>query len=235
MWHMVVAARVDTSFEHAYRRWLQEHIRSSKGERKRKLMDGLTHAEILFARQWWDAFGNFDHLHPQYEIRDFKDGVRFIDFAYIHAGIRLCIEVDPYGTHARNLTRWEYDDSLDRHNDLVLDEWRVLRFSLDQLKEKPRKCQQKLQQCLGKWGAVCDPSFPADPIDLAIIQFMLRQEVPLSPIEVAKELSWHKSTIAKHMVTLAGTHHLLLARNNKSRNTKYIINSAKYSAYRRLI
>lgn len=116
-----MAADTDTSFDHAYRRWMEEHFRAAKGEGKRKLLDGLSFAEHLFVRQWWEAFGNFDHLHPQYEIRDFKDGVRFIDFAYIYAGVRLCIEIDPFGTHVRNLTRWEYDDGLDRHNDLVLD------------------------------------------------------------------------------------------------------------------
>lgn len=199
-------------------------------------MEGLSFAENLFVRQWWEAFGNLDHLHPQYEVRDFKDGVRFIDFAYLHTGVRLCIEIDPYGTHApHNLSRWEYDDGLDRHNDLVLDEWKLLRFSLDHLKEKPRKCQQKLQQCLGKWGAVRDLSLPANPIDLAIIRYMLRQEVPHSPIEVAKELGWNKSTIAKHMETLVASHHLVPGSNNKRRTTKYMINSAKYSAYRRRV
>lgn len=230
---MVAEATADTPYDQAYQRWLQKHIRAAKGERKQKLMQGLTHAEILFVRQWWEAFGNFDHLHPQFEVRDFKDGVRFIDFAYIHAGVRLCIEIDPFGTHARNVTRWEYDDGLDRHNDLVLDEWRVLRFSLDQLKEKPRKCQQKLQQCLGKWGAVRDSSLPQHPIDQAIILYMLRHEAPISPIKVSRELGWHRSTISRHMDRLAETQHLIAVRIGKRKTTKYTINPTTYSITRK--
>ncbi len=222
---MVVAANMDSAFDHAHQRWMQEHIRAAKGERKRKLLEGLSFAENLFVRQWWEAFGNFDHLHPQYEVRDFKDGVRFIDFAYIHAGVRLCIEIDPFGTHApRNLSRWDYDDGLDRHNDLVLDEWRVLRFSLDQLKEKPRKCQQKLQQCLGKWGAVRDPSLPQHPIDQAIVNLLRTTDNALSSSDIARILGWSNSTIARRLRQLLSLQYVTADSEGQIRKTKYRFN-----------
>jgi len=231
---MVVSKETDIAFENAYGRWLQEQIRTAKAGRKQKLQQGLTFPEKLFARNvWWTAFGNFDHLHAQYEVRDFKDGVRYVDFVYIKNGIRLCIEIDPFGTHGHNLSRWNFDDNLDRQNDLVLDDWKVLRFSLDQIQEKPRKCQQKLQQGLGKWGAVRDPMLPSNPIDQAIVACMLRREEPLSPIEVSRELGWHRSTIARHMDKLSTNNRVLIAKSGNSRITKYTINPARHNVNKR--
>ena len=73
---------------------------------------------------------------------DFKDGKRYLDFAYIRPGFRICIEIDGYGPHLKNSSRWQFSDSLERQNQLVIDGWTVLRFSYDQVKEKPRRCQQ---------------------------------------------------------------------------------------------
>ncbi|WP_258881404.1 hypothetical protein [Paenibacillus sp. sptzw28] len=49
------------------------------------------------------------------------------------------------------LGRWQFADQLMRQNHLVIDGWLVLRFAYDDLAEKPRRCQQVLQQLLGKW------------------------------------------------------------------------------------
>jgi hypothetical protein len=81
---MVVEIDFDPIFEAAYQRWLQENIRISKGEHKKRLSQGLGYSEKTFlARVWWPAFGTFQHLYPEFEVRDFKDGVRFLDFSYI--------------------------------------------------------------------------------------------------------------------------------------------------------
>lgn len=34
---------------------------------------------------------------------------------------------------------------------MMIDGWKVLRFSFDDVKESPRYCQQKIQQLLGRW------------------------------------------------------------------------------------
>jgi len=222
----MVAAKWDESgYEMMFERWMAGHIQRATGERQRKLKEGLSFAELAFLRDvWYVAFRNFNFLHPQYEIRDFKDGIRFLDFACLKGGLRLAIEIDPFGTHARNLSRWEHDDQLDRHNDLVLDDWKVMRFSLDQIQKNQRKCQQKLQHGLGKWGAIQDSQLPDSPIDQAIMTFMKRRGEALSPIQAARELGWHKSTIARHMAMLAKDHYLLQVGSNNYRARKYILN-----------
>lgn len=142
----------DRETELVIQKWLEEHKRKRKGERKRRINNGLGHAETLFLNQvWWPACLRLDGLHPEYEVLDFKDGSRFIDFVYLAGHLKLAIEIDGYGTHWRDLNRWQFADHLMRQNQLVIDGWLVLRFAYEDMKEKPRKCQQTIQQALGRW------------------------------------------------------------------------------------
>lgn len=144
------------NFNEAYNIFIQEHVQKRKGRGEpaslRRLENGIGYAEKLFLQKvWWPAFGDFQHLHPEYMIHDFKDGFRFIDFAYIRAVVSLAIEIDGIGPHWRNIDKWVFSDHCRRQNDLILDGWKVLRFTVDDIKERPRHCQQILQQFMGKW------------------------------------------------------------------------------------
>lgn len=69
-------------FEEAYNEFISEHASRRKGERLRRLTEGHAHGEKMFLeRVWWPAFGHFQQLHPEYEVYDFRDGSRFLDFA----------------------------------------------------------------------------------------------------------------------------------------------------------
>lgn len=222
---MVVKLQKDEVFASAYQRWLEEHIRNATGERKRRLLQGLGHSEKLFiVRVWWPAFGNLDHLHPEFEMYDFKDGSRFLDFAYIKDGLMLCIEIDAFGTHHSKLSRWQFDDNLDRQNDLVLDDWKVLRFSTDQVTDNPRHCQQKIRLALGKWGAVKSAAPVENPIDHAIVKLLESRGTALSPIEIARVLQWSNRTIAKHLKTLSEDKIVLPVKPGLKRISRYILN-----------
>jgi hypothetical protein len=138
------------SFQILYDAFLQEHLNLAAGERKRRLRQGLGYAEKLFLEQiWFIAIGHFKDLHPEYEVKDFKDGSRFLDFAYLRKPYRICIEIDGFGPHYRDLNRWGFIDQTFRQNDLIVDRWLVFRFPVDAMKEQPRRCQQYLQQIMG--------------------------------------------------------------------------------------
>ena len=141
-------------FEEEYQSFMDSHLQARTGERLRRLQEGHNHVEMLFLKQvWWPSFNHFQYLHPEYEVNDFKDGNRYLDFAYIRPAIKICFEIDGYGPHLRNITRWQFSDSLERQNQLVIDGWTVIRFSYDQVKEKPRRCQQIVQQVMAVgWG-----------------------------------------------------------------------------------
>jgi hypothetical protein len=64
-------------FEKSYEVFLQEHYAMRNGERLRRLKEGHGHAELLFLKQvWWKALGEFQYLHPEYEVKDFRDSTR---------------------------------------------------------------------------------------------------------------------------------------------------------------
>jgi hypothetical protein len=142
----------NAQFEQAHRLFIQRHVRESSRERRKRMMEGgHGFAEKKFLSDiWWPAFGHLDNLYPEYEIRDFRDGYRFIDFALLLGPQKVCIEIDGYGSHYRDMNRWQFADQLMRQNHLMLDGWRVLRFAFDDIADKPRQCQQMLLQLHGK-------------------------------------------------------------------------------------
>lgn len=139
-------------YQTQYEKWYDEHLLNSSGNREERLKSGHGYAEQLFLRQvWYPACRSFDHLTPEYEVSDFRDGIRYIDFAYIRYPFMLAIEIDGYGPHSAKATRSQFSDSLMRQNYLMMDGWRILRFSYDDVNEKPRMCEQVLQQAMGIW------------------------------------------------------------------------------------
>lgn len=172
-----------------YERWLEGHLRSRKGEGLRRFQEGHGHAEELFVRQvWLPAVGHLEHLIPEYEVLDFRDGVRYLDFAYLRPPYRVCLEIDGYGPHSRDLSRWQFADQLTRQNHLVLDGWKVLRFSYDEVKDKPRRCQQLIQQMLGHWYRDAFPEM--DQFGLKEREILRQAAAVNEPFSVREVCDW---------------------------------------------
>lgn len=170
------------AFEDEYAKFLDGHLKKRKGERLRRLQEGHGFAEKLFAeRIWWPAFGQFRHLHPEYEVYDFKDGSRFLDFAYIRPNMRLAIEIDGYGAHSRNQSRSQFSDQWVRQNHLIIDGWSILRFSFDDINEKPRLCQQILQQFMGAAFGEEGTHSETSLMENEVIKLARRLSRPLTP------------------------------------------------------
>jgi len=221
-----MAVMTDPIFEAAYEAWITKHVKESKGERRRKLLQGIGHAQKLFLiKVWWPLFGQILELTPEFEVRDFKDGYRYLDFAWFYNGFRIAIEIDGFGPHWRNIDRWRFADHLHRQNDLVLDDWIVLRFSYDAFMEHPRKCQQLILHAKGKWSLE-KAAIPvsADPIDRAILEYAIRAAAPFSPSQAADALGWNRVTICRHARKLTSNGQLLPAGTGKQRNRTYIAN-----------
>ena len=190
-------------FEEEYLAFMNAHSQERKGERLRRLQEGHNQAEKMFLKKvWWPSFYHFRYLHPEFEIDDFKDGKRYLDFAYIRPAIRICFEVDGYGPHLKNISRWQFSDSLERQNQLVMDGWTVIRFSYDQLKEKPRRCQQVVQQVIGRWlGDELDQT-TLSFAEKEVLRLAIRKGKAISPIEVEKYLKRTDKTVKKLLTQL---------------------------------
>ncbi|MOA07674.1 hypothetical protein D3C78_1273830 [compost metagenome] len=79
-----------SQFESKYEEWLQLNINSAENHRRSELLQkGLGHGTIEFLRSiWFPAVGNFDHLYPEWEVRDFNNGYRYLDLAYMPGGVK---------------------------------------------------------------------------------------------------------------------------------------------------
>ncbi|MFP7300470.1 DUF559 domain-containing protein [Neobacillus niacini] len=190
-------------FEDEYQTFLNAHLQVRTGERLRRLQEGHNQAEKLFLQQvWWPVFSHFKNLHPEYEVDDFKDGKRYLDFAYIRPAIRLCLEVDGYGPHLKNISRWQFSDNLERQNQLVIDGWTVIRFSFDQVKENPRRCQQIVQQVIGRWlGDELDQT-SLSYLEKEVLRLAIRKGEAISPVEIAMYLKLSDKTVKKVLTQL---------------------------------
>ncbi|MDF2720418.1 MAG: DNA-binding response regulator [Paenibacillus sp.] len=129
-------------------------------------------------------------MHPEYEVFDFKDGSRFLDFAFIQGKLRICMEVDGFGPHRRDIDRRQFSDELTRQNQLVVDGWIVLRFSYDDVKEKPRQCQQLLQQLMGRLlGDRHKTEGDLSVLEKEAVRYAFRRNGVVAPGELYRHLS----------------------------------------------
>lgn len=190
-------------FIEGYNEFITRQLTGRGGEDRRRLEKGLGHAERLFLEKiWWPAFGHFHDLHAEYEVLDFRDGYRYLDFAFIRSCLKLAIEIDGYGTHLRNISRDEFSDHMRRQNDLVNDGWKVLRFTYDDVKDRPRYVQQTLLQFMGRWGGMEKEAVAADLLEKEVMRFFIYSGRPLSPGEVAEFIQMDKKTARKLLRTL---------------------------------
>jgi hypothetical protein len=177
------------SFESVRRKWVDGHVESRSGERKRRLQEGHGYAEAEFLRQiWWPSFHNFHYLHPEYEVRDFREGRRYLDFAYIRPPVKVAIEVDGFGPHQRDLSRRQFCDQWVRQMHLINDNWIVIRVGFDDVKDRPKLWQQLFQQMLGRWFASPDSAMTvADCIEGEVIRLVCRlnRSVKLADVQNA--------------------------------------------------
>lgn len=141
----------------------EEQLRKSGSYRYRIGRYELAFLELVIGPAF--AF-NFDGLELEYPFKDFKGGDRFADFAYHKDGIRLLIEIDGFTTHARNISPGEFDDHLSRQNDLILQGWMILRFSVDQVMKQPMLCQRQVIQAIGHWWTLMNRTVKAEDSDI---------------------------------------------------------------------
>jgi len=218
-------------FETAHALFMEKHKKGRIGESLRRLIEGHAHSEkLLLQNIWWPAFGNFDNLYPEYEVSDFKDGKRYLDYAFLVDSTMLNVEVDGFNSHAKDISRTKFSDNLMRQNHLILDGWKVLRFSYDDIVDRPRMCQQILLQFMGKWvnGKGADQLSNLTAEERDILRLGLRRSNKLYVAEVCRHLRIGDQKARKLLHNLL-YQQLLLPPNSQSTRIKYYLVSPSVS------
>ncbi|RCW49577.1 hypothetical protein DFP97_104235 [Paenibacillus prosopidis] len=86
-------------FDEVYEQRLSNQIAEEKNPRRRELLHkGLGYGTVAYLRSiWFPTIGNLDYLYPEYEVRDMRNGCRYLDLAYA-GGAKGCIEIQDYRT-----------------------------------------------------------------------------------------------------------------------------------------
>lgn len=178
-----------SQFEQQYEEWLQMNLDLESNPRRRELLQkGLGHGTIEFLRSvWFPAIGNLNHLLPEWEVRDFNNGYRYLDLAYMPGGAKGGIEIQGYGPHARDLDVRRFKDLCRRHCLLSLDNWTFLPIAYPSIVEEPKQCQQLVLAFIGKFIAT-DVLSTLSWLEAETIRFARRLLRPITPLELTKHL-----------------------------------------------
>lgn len=171
-----------SSFDRELALYMEKQAAGSSGERLRRLTEVKRHAETLFLRNvWWPLFGNFDYLHAEWEVPDLWKGVRYLDFAYLRHPLRIGIEIEGFGPHAKNADRSKFADDHLRAAALTAEGWIVLRFSYDTVNDQPERIRQLLTLLIGRWTGIVENVPALDKLDKDIIRLAVRLQRPITP------------------------------------------------------
>lgn len=176
-------------FEQHYEEWLTSNLEKECNPRRRELLEkGLGHGTVEFLRTiWFPVVGNLDHLFPEWEVRDFNNGYRYLDLAYMPSGAKGGIEIQGYGPHARDLDVRRFKDLCNRHCLLALDGWTFLPIAYPSIIEEPKQCQQLVLAFIGKFVAT-DISSTLTWLEAETLRYARRLLRPFSPGELAAHL-----------------------------------------------
>lgn len=178
-----------SKFELKYEEWLQSNIVHETNHRRRELLEkGLGHGTMEFLRSiWFPTVNNFDHLYPEWEVRDFNNGYRYVDLAYRPEGVKGGIEIQGYGPHARDLDVKRFKDLCWRQCLLALDGWIFLPIAYLSIQDEPRRCQQLVLSFIGKFISTnVQPEL--NFLEAETVRFARRLLRPFTPIELADHL-----------------------------------------------
>lgn len=176
-------------FDQQYELWTHTNILNEKNTRRLEILQkGLGHGTVEFLRSvWFPAIGNFNDLHPEWEVRDFSNGYRYLDLAYMPGGARGGIEIQGYGPHARDLDVRRFKDLCRRHCLLALDGWTFLPIAYPSIVEEPKQCQQLILSFVGRFVASDVPA-SLSWLEAETVRFARRLLRPITPLELANHL-----------------------------------------------
>lgn len=210
-------------FEQKFEEWIQANLFEEKNHRRRELLEkGLGHGTVEFLRSvWFPAVGNFDHLYPEWEVRDFNNGYRYLDLAYMPGGSKGGIEIQGYGPHARDLDVKRFKDLCRRHCLLALDGWIFLPLAYLSIRDEPKECQQLVLSFIGKFISTDVPS-RLSWLEAEAMRFARRLLRPITPLEFANHLrisDRHARRVLHSMVDLQ----ILCVASGKERVRTYML------------
>ncbi|MBB6634702.1 transcriptional regulator [Cohnella thailandensis] len=208
-------------FDEVYEKWLAKQItEETNPRRKERLRKGLTYGTIAYLREiWFPAVGNLDYLYAEYEIRDWGNGYRYLDLAYMPNGARGCVEIQDYRTHARDIESGRFKDLCMKQALLGLDDWLILPVAYLSIREDPGVCKQLTLAFVGKFLSMETPP-ELNWAEAETIRFARRTVLPFTPRELSAHLRLTERQ-TRHILHRLTEKKRLVVANGKTRYRTY--------------
>lgn len=213
-------------FQKEYEFWMQKQIEQENNHRRRELLQkGLSHGTVELLRTiWYPVVGNFDHLYPEWEVRDFNNGYRYLDLAFMPGGAKGNIEIQDYRSHARDLDTRRFKDLCRRQSLLSLDDWIFLPIAYLSIREEPEYCKQLVLAFIGKFLSLHEDA-RLNYIEAETVRYARRLLRPFAPRELAGHLRVTDRYARSVLHRLVESQHLTVAGGNRRYRT-YQLNVA---------
>lgn len=190
-------------FEQAHAAFIERHLSDRSGERKERLERGHREAEKLFCKNvWWKLRGNFEDLHPEYEVRDWRGMSYFCDFVWIDMAVKLIVEIKGFGPHVRDMDRQKYCNELNRETFLTALGYQIVSFAYDDVAERPELCVNLLRLLLSRFQSQLLPLDKDKLIEREIIRIALSLARPVRPVDVKTQLRINHRTATRALTAL---------------------------------
>ncbi|KIL36713.1 hypothetical protein SD71_06865 [Cohnella kolymensis] len=177
------------SFEQAHAAFIGSHLARRKGERRGRLERGHGHGEKLFLENvWWPLKGNFDRLHPEYEVLDWRGKSYFGDFLYVTtSGHKFIWEIKGFNTHVKELDRQGFCKECKRELFLEGLAVHLVSFAYDDVKDEPDLLIALLRMVLSQYesGSLPELRSFAEKEVIRLAHFLAR---PIRPKDVVDRL-----------------------------------------------
>ena len=157
----------------------------------------------MFCRNvWWPLNGDFEHLHPEYEVLDWRGQSYYCDFVWIARAVRLIIEIKGFGPHVRDMDRQKYCKELNRETFLVAMGYQVISFSYDDVAHRPEICITLLRMVMSRFQTAPAPIHDDYAITREIIRLACTLARPLRPIDIVNHLRINQKTAVRKLQAL---------------------------------
>jgi hypothetical protein len=208
-------------FEQQLDEFLHKQIINEKNFRRRERLEkGLGFGETEFLRNaWFPAVGHFNDLYPEWEVRDFSNGYRYLDFAFRPEDSKGALEIQGYGSHARDIEAWRFKDLCMRHSHLALDGWLVMPIAYLSITESPKLCQQLILSFIWRFASLPVP-VELSWLESETLRFARRIFRPFTPLDLSSHLrisARYARIILHQLVDL----NLLYVTSGQARNRTY--------------
>src|SRR5690554_3255833 len=149
----IYQGRFIMNFEQAHERFIRGHLERRSGERKGRLERGHRHGEKLYLSNiWWKLKRNFDDLHPEFEVIDWRGKSYFADFAYIpRCGLKFIFEIKGYNSHVKDMDRQGFSNECKRELFLQGLGFQVISFAYDDIEQNPDLIIALLRMILSRY------------------------------------------------------------------------------------